>query len=156
MKVEVSLILTLLLTACGTDHKRGSGNHPPMVRDVAAELEQHVNQFEHDYGVSVNFWVGFAKLDHYAGRCTWWSNGARKVEIDPDYYVGLNFAQVEQLVYHELGHCSLDLDHDDSTIGFSDISGQWPKSIMRSWAFNYSESQVYEMHRDHYVEEMRR
>lgn len=55
-----------------------------------------------------------------------------KIDILKPYWDQANFTQREILIMHELGHCALDLDHDNSEGFFG------PNSIMRSEVLNPS------------------
>ncbi len=53
-------------------------------------------------------------------------DGSHEIRIKKSYWDGLNDAQRERLVYHELGHCELARPHDNQIF----TNGDW-KSIMR-------------------------
>jgi hypothetical protein len=67
------------------------------------------------------------------------------IEILKPYWDQANFTQREILIMHELGHCALDLDHDNSEGFFG------PNSIMRSEVLNPS---YYNNFRKNLVDEM--
>lgn len=132
------------------------GNSPDQVRSVPESVEPYVSRFEKEFNVAINYPVEFfVTKDKVVGRCVTWTDGARKILLDSKYFSEASSAQKEQLVYHELGHCELRLDHDDSTIEFDGLTGKWPNSIMKSSTFDDEEAAVYEMHRDHYVKELK-
>jgi hypothetical protein len=130
----------------------------PMVRNVDPAMESLVSKFEEEFNVSVYYTVYFVPLlqKSEAGQCVKWNNGERYVQIDPAYFQQISVSRREQLVYHELGHCSLNLNHDPNMISFANVfaSSQWPESIMNPTSFNDSQAQVYEMERSYYINQM--
>lgn len=71
----------------------------------------------------------------------------RYIVIDKTYWQKAGFYQKESTILHELAHCVLDLEHDDTMQGIY----IWvrPKSIMHPYSFPQ-----YEMYRDEYIEEL--
>lgn len=61
-----------------------------------------------------------------------------------------NYYAMEQLMFHELGHCSLHLDHDDTK------ANGYPISIMNSKTFSsfYGLLDYYREHRNEYLNRM--
>jgi len=83
------------------------------------------------------------KCSYTAGQCQMTKTPSGKwyawVSVDTQWWAKNKHQDiaVEQLVYHELGHCVLNLDHNDST--FVDDYGEWPSSIMNSYLFSDNE-----------------
>jgi len=152
------LIPCILLIACGKPErciKQGKGDTPDMIRNVDPDMEEYVHRFENDIGHDINFQVKFEELsDNKAGECIQWTNGAKLVKIKKSYFMAINEYRKEQLLYHELGHCELNKDHNDSTKTFNSRAGTWPASVMRNTAFSESESNVYKEERNYYVQEL--
>lgn len=125
------LFLVLFLIGC-SDQKR-----VVTVRDIDPELETYVTSFEHIYNVHVNYSIKFENLPgNQIGECRGFRSPNRKIVIDSDFYSQNknNYAAIELVVFHELGHCSLNRGHDTS-FKLIPISGQTygdviPTSIM--------------------------
>jgi hypothetical protein len=86
--------------------------------------------------------------DKLAGVCRF-LNSFNIVEINKYYWNKVDQYGQEQLVLHELGHCELNYEHDDTKIGLS--PNERPKSIMYSVAFGHE--YVYYKYHDEYFEE---
>ena len=85
----------------------------------------------------------------YAGVCLVYSNGYREIQINSDYWYSYTPEQKEQLVYHELGHCVLNKEHDNT------LRENCPNSIMRSYMFNtYEINECYLPEHNHYMENL--
>lgn len=52
------------------------------------------------------------------GRCIEHDGGLRQILINPIEWLNLDFYEKEYLIFHELGHCLLDLEHDDETFNY--------------------------------------
>lgn len=131
----------------------------PMVRNVDPALNSIVSKFEQEFGVAVYYTVYFVPIlqDNAAGKCWRWHNGERYVQIDPAYFKSINPVRQEQLIFHELGHCSLNLEHVSDTVVFTglDPAAVWPSSIMNPASFNDSQAKTYELQRQYYLNQMR-
>ncbi len=77
-------------------------------------LKKHIASFEKDFGVDVNYKVIFVKNFQYEpsptaiASCTVYNNGYKVVQISAEYEKSKSLLQI---VYHELGHCSLNIKH---------------------------------------------
>ncbi len=118
------LLLAILLSGCGGKFvaARPSTTLP--------EFESFVVMFESDYGHNVDIPIIFAQKDgDVIGACKIWSDGYRAIEIDPDYWnSGITNLHRRALIYHELGHCILDLPHNSNMITY--YSSKIPQSFM--------------------------
>lgn len=156
MTRPVALLLLPLTIACGRpDHISKNEDGPNNVRSVHPDLEQHVHSFELNWGQRISYMVTFASKDEMgtsAGLCILYSNGGKLVKIQEDYYRAVDFYRKEQLIYHELGHCSLNRDHNDSVREFPE--GNFPASTMHSSTFGGIEAQIYQTHRGYYISEL--
>lgn len=90
--------------------------------------------------------LGKAKDDDHdiIGLCSE-SRGTPVVTIDREYFDAATVMEREELMYHEFGHCLLDLDHDNST-----VDGR-PKSIMH-WL--KLPAHIYTKYHDYYIDEL--
>lgn len=118
---------------------------------ISPYLASYVELFESTYSVKVDFDVVVSDLDpQYVGMCTTWSDGSKKIEISAKYLSLMHKSLIEETVFHELGHCFFNREHDDS---FIRIGGSWmPKSIMYSYIHPNHTS--YEQNRDWYYREL--
>lgn len=48
------------------------------------------------------------------GQCKTYSDGSQEVIIDEQYWNRISSSEKEYLVFHELGHCLLDKEHNDT------------------------------------------
>ena len=136
------LVLALLCAGCAPV-KFG-----PIVQ--AKELAQHIELFEAIYKTQTNYSVTIGELpDNMAGVCRVWTDGRREVVLDAAYYnANANNANViEQLVFHELGHCTFDFAHRSEL-----LSNGYPKSIMYPYAFGHLS--YYNTYRTYYFAEL--
>jgi len=128
----------------GVDTRKFKTISPPFI-DV-------VNKFTTEFDVSSDhLGVGYEFFyKNIVGLCFSYSNGLREIRINPHYEeIITDPARFEQLMYHELGHCLLNLEHND------DHEDEKPESIMRSWLFSTDEiSEYYIPHRDEYINEL--
>lgn len=105
--------------------------------NVDAELWPYWQSFEDEAaqrGINIDLnaseLVGiFVEIDqdHVAGSCTFSSNQPRVIRIDRTIWEELPDVYREFIVFHELGHCVLFRDHDESADGQGNCL-----SIMRS------------------------
>lgn len=101
--------LLMLLISCGQSK---FGNNRANQRVIDEDLLPLVTQFEDDFGVHIWFEVIVVdSLPHpnWIGECI--INGTyRKVMVLRGY---VDTLYIEQIVYHELGHCALNIGHKD-------------------------------------------
>lgn len=118
-------------------------------RRVAPELEPYVRSFENTFDVSVANPVGFAKLDDAKVGVCYWGKPGNPVVIDLDFYKRNkdNPMAMEQLVFHELGHCVFLLPHNPKT----DTAGH-PISIM--YPYTFGSGTWYRSNTSYYYEEL--
>lgn len=170
MKTCKLLVVLLLTTGCGqspTDYvidKVVKEKDPRTISGIEPLLKKHVDSWQKEFGNTGDIPIQFADSlpDDKAGICFTWRGMKtyREIKILRPYYdrvmkIASNWpsvanSMVEQLVYHELGHCHLDQDHRD------DHENGKPESIMRSWAFNAQEiTKYYWSYRPGYIDELR-
>ena len=101
----------MVLAGCGQDPVQ---QDPRTHIGVPGELQEYVQEFEAHLGRSIgDVPLGFADLDEdKAGICTTYPSGHKEVEIDQKYWQEISYNQRFNLIFHELGHCVLNLDHN--------------------------------------------
>ena len=133
----VLVILTLMLTQCA---------HTPQKWDYNPQysFDKYVQAFEVEYGEKiVDLDISFGDPKIYflpkevkaiaACMINWGYMGSKKIVIDASFWDRITEDSREQLIFHELGHCVLGLDHIDK------IKKGCPVSIMNSYAFSQDE-----------------
>ena len=76
------------------------------------------------------------------GYCYRNGDGTKRIiRINPVFWANNqdNFASKEELMYHELGHCILDRDHNDSKL----IDGKTPASVMNHYHIGQNSYEKY-------------
>ncbi len=129
ISAKLLLILFLIPTCCAKDPLR----ELPAFKDVDPRIEAYYERFYKETGMyPVGITAGFSDLEtNIAGECV--TNGPfREIIIDNQYWldIGDYDGLREQLVYHELGHCLLGLDH------LPNMYGNIPLSIMNPVGFD--------------------
>jgi hypothetical protein len=108
-------VLLLLLTGCSSFE----GVKPPYI-DLA--IVPYLDSYKADKLVYTGssfirrIDISFDTMAMFEGLCTIYSDGTRKITISPyDWFSGDDASRIITL-YHEMGHCDLDLEHttDDS------------------------------------------
>lgn len=130
--VFTSLLATVFLIGCGQD--TSTTELPTTEKKGGATSDSYLTEYmKHFYGLclhttaanrckenlrkitSINFVDNFDEEtdpnNSVAGVC-WWSRNTRKVEIKRNI-VKAGSMQERGLIFHELGHCLLDLGHSD-------------------------------------------
>lgn len=94
---------------------------------IALELQSYFDSFEAE-AEKYNYQIDLSTLDLDAyisnieirgtlGQCKSYSDGSKKVVIDAPYWDSATELEREYLVFHELGHCALNRDHNDGQDG---------------------------------------
>lgn len=137
MKLIKIVLFALALSSCGKK---------PIIVDP--ELLEYAVRFERDMGVSTDdINMVFGKLEgSKVGLCSI-KNGVVKITVDKEYWATIPELQREALMYHELGHCAMGLEHDEAK-----IENGCPRSVM----FPYLFVNCYNSFRDYYISELRR
>ena len=94
------------------------------ILETDAELIPYFDIFEEEAekrGIEVDFveaniegLLQNIRSESVLGQCFRNERRPRKVVIDRDYWEGATEPERQFLIFHELGHCFLDLEHDDS------------------------------------------
>jgi hypothetical protein len=159
------LLVLILLLSCGTNYaedlvnKKEEDPRPHKDSGIDERLQDYVNSFTIVSGISVNIPIVIEKINDgdKVGLCYTWEGKKTYNEIvvdKPFYYRNRkDFSKMEDLVWHELGHCVLGIsEHDDSRFP-DDI--QCPNSIMNSNVFNSFEmDNCYTKYKKHYEEDL--
>ena len=92
--------------------------------EIEAELQVHFNNFVEEasvYGMEISLedvdisgYIENIETRGTLGQCKSYSNGSKQVVIDEPYWDRVDETEREYLVFHELGHCLLSRDHDDT------------------------------------------
>jgi hypothetical protein len=103
--------------ACGmqdiADDVYAAITNAPMERhDIVSEAAGYVHSFEQHYMLNVRIHIGWGEPT-LAGSCRHYTNGYRDIHLNKLYWQEMTDKQRKALVWHELGHCILGLDHDN-------------------------------------------
>lgn len=139
---NLALILMLFVCSCG-----------PKAGSVEKGLESYITSFKVRTGVTPKSDVRFGILEEgTAGICETWSDGYTRITIDPNYFEEISEEQREELVYHELGHCELGRDHDETLTYKAGV--RIPESVMYPYVFSSTWAKVYGTLRGEYISEL--
>lgn len=143
MRFYAFILIAFTMTSCGC----GRIKKTPPIHD--AELAEYTTGFPADID---HISIEFAELDNrLAGLCRQWNNGRKLIQINKDDWVNRDDTRRRQLMWHELGHCALQLKHNNMHISEYDGSpcddvdqnyscrGKTPLSIMRHYTLWNSE-----------------
>lgn len=144
------LIFLLFVNACGPI------THSVKKHQIDQEFTIFVENFEHEIEKKVDIDIKFNTLKRpTVGVCFKYSDSNYNyVEIDSEFWYKSSFAQKEQIIFHELGHCILNRQHNDILLNYNQSNFgvlQIPKSIMYPNVFE----QPYELFRSYYVSELK-
>ena len=124
---------------------------------VEPEFQYYVELFEAEQETTVEIEMKFNTIEYPAvGRCyyAFYIEGPKKgerinlnIEIDPIYWNEASDTEKEVLLFHEMGHCVLNKEHNETVL--TDFN--MPKSIMYPYVFN----NPYSRYRDYYVNELK-
>lgn len=130
----------------------------PFKYSLEAEFVPYYERFTDVYNVNTKFVAGWF-ADTYTnsggnavGICYSYTDGSRRIEIDRDYWNASSDLGKEQLMFHELGHCVFNLDHNETTIDLQNY-GTIPASIM--WPYTFGENWYYSELKDYYLKELK-
>lgn len=139
MKIKLYLI-SLFLVACGKIDLPAA--------NIDSAFDPFIKNWEETYGIKVTVNVLFGELpDKIAGQCF-----LKTVTINKKYWDEYSYYGKEQLLFHEFGHCLMNLGHDRTTVKNSD-GLIVPKSFM--WPYTFGDRSYYKGERDRLIEELR-
>lgn len=134
---------SLLLIGC-------DGSRPKV---VDTDILPYIERFEAYYNNTVEYSVTFTDtMDNpaWVGVCYIYETGNRNVEINRHYWEDASDNEKEELIFHELGHCTLNRDHRSDKIAYKNSSV--PISIMYPYVFGHAT--YYEERKTEYIEEL--
>jgi hypothetical protein len=145
MNNAIISIIMLVLASCSSFRKDPSDN-------TSKELIPMIRIFEKDFRVKVTVPVEFDDLEpRLAGVCIFHDDGFRQVKINRKVWAELNEEQKEILVYHELVHCELRIDHVQPL----HYESGCPISIMKPSIFTKHQAVTcFKQNRDFYLSEI--
>lgn len=119
MKSAFVILITLLtLASCSKD----SNESNPA---IASELQSYFDDFAQegrarginiDYStIDISAYVTQIEETGVVGQCARYSNGMAEVTVDQPFWRVATQWQRELVMFHELGHCILHLDHNDAS-----------------------------------------
>jgi hypothetical protein len=121
---------------------------PPTPAEQADELLTYIKDFERLYGVTVDYDVllvdeELGNRPGILGICTWGGGEPPLVRIERTFWVENTDARRRALVFHELGHCSFFLPHNDRLFPVTILTNRGefevvdgPYSLMHSEIFS--------------------
>ncbi len=126
------LILSFFLASCGGSNKKhiqhleGSrqfaatdSTFKPFVDSFTSNARTYLSKPTFVVGdIPVNF--GDTSNNEFDGVCNSYSDGSKEVLIKKSWWDKASNHQKEVMIYHELGHCSLNRDHDGELLSKDD------------------------------------
>ena len=137
--MKASLLLSLmLLSSCGNpfslikDLRKHTDPRPTLTTNPM--FIKYINEFEAEYGrtigdIPINF--AFISKPQTAAWCNEWDYGEKNIEVSESHWNNMSEKRRQELIFHELGHCELNLDHNENY-----ESDSCPTSIMNPYVFN--------------------
>lgn len=145
-----AFILFPLFVSCGKNDLLNMQGEPKK-QETEKVFLNYVKNFE-DVNGKIKTSIIFGNLESpRVGVCKKWNNSSyREIQIDREYWNNASELSRKQLILHELGHCELNREHEDSF-----LSDNCPTSVMRSYTFFNSElSNCFEPNFKYYLEEL--
>lgn len=98
-------VALLFLSACGPGEPKYID---PAFLPILNTFKQYANNYGkiYDYDISITF-VDKFDSPNVVGTCT----GNDEIRIRRSFWENVNYYQQEDVLYHELGHCVMNLDH---------------------------------------------
>jgi hypothetical protein len=131
------ILSTLVLTACAPGFQ--SINDPHTISGVDPIFQPYINKYIAYKGAPLNYYIPMQFTDlsgSTVGLCTRWSSGERQIQIDKQYWDGLDEGSRYEVIAHELGHCDLNRDH------ISTFANGRPTSVMYPYLFSLTSSTI--------------
>lgn len=153
-------LIAILTSSCGmpilSKHVERKTHSNRMYSSTNSSFSPYVGQFE-QHGKQVtgnpNYTVGDIPINFdipednsFEGVCYIYSNNSREIIIRKDWWDSASDEDKESLIFHELGHCALDRDHDNEMTPDNNKASLMHQVIVRGHIFN--------AHRAGYVSEL--
>lgn len=123
----------------------------PNPREIDPEILPYVERFEEKCHCKVDMVIKFNNMSGFpegtAGVCNVFFGPNRRVYLTKKYWQYYTDQNKQQLVFHELGHCILNRDHD--TTRMKGYYSQYPNSYMAPVMFDYPTELE-----EHYIQEL--
>jgi hypothetical protein len=108
-----ALILHLFFISCSKENSQV----------IESELQIHFINFEAEAAahgldidlssIDLNGYIQNIETRGTLGQCKSYSDGSKQVIVDEQYWNRISDSEREYLVFHELGHCVLEREHND-------------------------------------------
>ena len=110
MLKNLILSFSLFLTACGGFEAIGPVTIAPEFMPYF--LQYRIDKFNYTGSQSIRrINIIFSKLEDYSAVCLFKNKGEETIEVDPEVWFKSTDTFKTILIYHELGHCDLNLEH---------------------------------------------
>lgn len=151
----IKYLLPLVIVGCGRETGRllvPKQTNTDFKYTREQTLEPYFKSFEQTYGIGTrSIATQFIKIEGAVGQCHIWTDGSKRIDIDPTYWNSISSLGKENLIFHELGHCAMNLDHNENRIELEDES--IPESIMYPYVFGMN--WYYKSFRNYYIKELK-
>ena len=139
------LLIILILIGCGPK---------PIKKASDPTFDDYKHRWFDDTGVDA-YWVpiNFGKLEgNTVGQCIMYNKKEyNKITIDPDAWEAYDDTDRELLIYHELGHCALEISGHDNGVLYNGC----PASIMNEYMMTIWEVEnCYIPDKPHYIADL--
>lgn len=136
---QMLVISLLMLSACG---KFYVPKDPRTIHGVNPIFQPYIDLYVQQKGSKLAYDIPMQFTDlkgDTVGLCTrWHESGYRQIQIDRSYWNYISDNMRIALISHELGHCDLNRNHDETIISY-----QMPKSFMYPSNFDYPDSWIF-------------
>lgn len=124
----------------------------PFIQKTDPEFTPYIQEFEKYYNNKVKTPIIFGNDFEKStiGVCITYNKHIKIIQINPRFWNVANQYEKEALIFHELGHCELDKDHNDGFYQFKEHQ-TIPASLMRSQLLD---SNTYTTYRNYYIYEL--
>ena len=148
---HITWLISVLLFSCGPNPNISS-TQPVTVDPV---LQPYFDAFQTTIGYPSSGINGqFADtesnpnpLGETIGECTIYSDGTRTIQIDSGFWARADESERIQLIFHELGHCALNLQHI-----VTELPSGCPTSIM--YPYTFGDNACYTSNLTYYFQEL--
>ena len=137
----MKLLVLIFLVACGNKVAK---------KVIDPAFLQDISTFQSIYHMNIKSSVVFGVVDsRFVAVCNKYSDGSRKVIVDKIWWQSFSREQQQSLIFHELGHCELNLGHTEA------LAGNCPVSLMYPSVFPiYLINQCFIPSQQHYLENL--